>query len=335
MIFVLALLVASAAGFSAGQEPVAENMHPLQGCPPRSAYSGRLICGWYHRVWSIFGCRSDGALSSILSNRCALPVTTVAPQSCGVKGSSSPSGKIVGGQETDPYEYPWQMLLSIEEDGQTYTCGGSLLSSTYVVTAAHCVESYTGLPVTVTIEMKQHDRTTPVLPAFTVFASEIIIHENYDTVTVDNDIALLKLHEPVSFDDKLSPVCLPPASNAPNYRGATSTVTGWGVLSEVGNSLTDKLQEVEVEVLSNKVCKDKYLGVLTISDNMLCAGDTKNGGEDACYGDSGGPLVVEDDDGNYVLVGIVSNGQGCARAKYPGVYTRVGNYVNWLNANMI
>ena len=134
----------------------------------------------------------------------------------------------------------------------------------------------------------------------------------------------------------IRPLCLPVDANK-DYAGATATVTGWGTLEFFGSS-PEKLQEVNVTVLSNSDCRTSTAyDAEDILDNMLCAGDTQAGGKDSCQGDSGGPLITTEGSGtvsgeNYEVIGVVSFGIGCGLAFAPGVYAR---YVISLNHDAI
>ncbi|ROT77357.1 putative trypsin-1-like [Penaeus vannamei] len=119
---------------------------------------------------------------------------------------------------------------------------------------------------------------------------------------------------------------MPPPN--PTYAGKTATATGWGTTSSGGSS-SDTLREVDVTVLSNTACQSGSYGS-AIKDTMLCAGST---GKDSCQGDSGGPLVFKDGGGNYDQIGVVSWGYGCGARGYPGVYTRVNSYLDWIRTN--
>lgn len=121
--------------------------------------------------------------------------------------------------------------------------------------------------------------------------------------------------------------------SAKNYVGTNGLVTGWGTLKEDGKP-SCILQEVEVPVISNEVCSTEtnYTSSM-ITDNMMCAGYLGVGNKDSCQGDSGGPMVAERPDKRYELIGVVSWGNGCARPYYPGVYTRVTKYLDWIKEN--
>jgi hypothetical protein len=155
---------------------------------------------------------------------------------------------------------------------------------------------------------------------------KIIMHAQYNSETNDNDIALLKLKTAATSEavTRITPKLMQGLKE-----GTALTVMGWGNLSTTGEQFPDKLNQVQVPLVSNASCKTSYSN---LTENMLCAGYTQ-GGKDSCQGDSGGPLVYQLD-GKWHQVGVVSFGQGCAEANYPGVYTRVENYADWITAQM-
>ncbi|ROT72258.1 CUB-serine protease [Penaeus vannamei] len=155
--------------------------------------------------------------------------------------------------------------------------------------------------------------------------AEIKVHPGYDSNTLDNDIALLKLADPIEFpdDNRIAPVCLPTAGEM--YADVDATITGWGAQQQ-GGSTSAVLFEVTVPTMTNAVCDTKYSGQITA--NMICAG-IPEGGKDSCQGDSGGPMIVEEN-GKWKLVGVVSWGYGCAQPNKPGVYARVTRYLDWI-----
>ncbi|XP_042559758.1 testisin-like, partial [Clupea harengus] len=232
--------------------------------------------------------------------------------------------RIVGGQNAPAGSWPWQ--ASIHFFG-SHLCGGSLINTDWVLSAAHCFPSVGAGDLEVYLGRQNQEGSNPNEVRTTV--SRIISHPSYDRFTKDNDIALLQLSAPVTFTNFIRPVCLA-ASESVFINGPVSWVTGWGNIRE-GESLPSPgtLQEVEVRVIVNTQCNSLY-GVGTITDNMICAG-VLAGGKDSCQGDSGGPLVSKQDS-VWVQSGIVSFGRGCARPNFPGVYTRVSRYQSWINS---
>lgn len=145
-----------------------------------------------------------------------------------------------------------------------------------------------------------------------------------------NDIGLIELKSDVEYDDLISPICLPTEYDLKrDMSGYMATVLGWGTLSYGGQG-SKLLQQVAMPIWNNKDCDDRYLQ--HIGKTFVCAGFL-TGGKDACQGDSGGPLMVGDKSGRWTLHGVVSFGKTCAQAGYPGVYTRVTEYLDWIRDN--
>ncbi len=252
----------------------------------------------------------------------------------------SPSAPlIVGGTEAIPGAWPWQVALV--EGGATdfypdvQFCSGSLIDEEWVLTAAHCATTEYGDPLSpseVDVIAGIHNLNTPEQGYQQLAVAEVIVHENYDDWTVDNDIALLRLASPATLEvtqgltvGLISLV----GDDVGSLAGITATVTGWGTRSEPSLDYPETLHQVQVPIITNSQCESWYDGWVTA--NMLCAGFAE-GGKDACYGDSGGPLMVPDDPDyqGWKLAGIVSWGIGCAKPEQPGVYTRVSQYIDWI-----
>ncbi|RWS10609.1 ABC transporter-like protein 12 [Dinothrombium tinctorium] len=164
-----------------------------------------------------------------------------------------------------------------------------------------------------------------------IFFDRVIVHSNY-TVGPEreliNDIALLHVNKPIDFSSQwINSICLPKRGET-SYKAAD--VTGWGQTEEHGFS-TNILQTAVVYPFREIECVRRYKKKYHRKE-MLCAG-LRRGGRDACRGDSGGPLTQSKGSSNY-LIGIVSFGVGCARKDFPGMYTRVSNYVDWINKHI-
>uniref|UniRef100_A0A8B9H1Y5 Zmp:0000001114 n=1 Tax=Astyanax mexicanus TaxID=7994 RepID=A0A8B9H1Y5_ASTMX len=223
--------------------------------------------------------------------------------------------RIVGGQNADVGEWPWQVSLHYSTNG--HTCGASIISNRWLLSAAHCFAS---LDPSGMQDQERDDSNVQVREVQT-----IITHQDYNQLTQDNDIALLELKEPLVFSNTVHPVCLPANSHV-FPAGMPCWVTGWGALREGGRA-SRVLQKAEVKIINDTVCDDVTEGQVT--SRMLCSGFLA-GGVDACQGDSGGPLVCLSEANIWFQCGIVSWGEGCARRNKPGVYTRLTKFRYWI-----
>jgi len=261
------------------------------------------------------------------------PVVTSPPGECKC-GLANRATRIVGGTITEVSEYPWQAGL-VSKGGSTPFCGGSVIGDRWILTAAHCTTSSAS---SMQVLLGEHDtKSSSETKVVRKNVKRIIDHPSYNSNSLDYDFALLELDSAVDFasNSHIRPACLPTGSDS--YAGLKAIVTGWGTTSSGGN-LSSKLREVTVDVLTNKQCKASSYGNSDITSRMLCAA-VNGGGKDACQGDSGGPLVSSGTgDGvtpgnNYELIGVVSWGNGCALANYPGVYSRVTEAITWIESN--
>lgn len=247
---------------------------------------------------------------------------------------------IAGGQESAEHEWPWMTAIFRrfpDSRPKTFVCGGSLINTKYVLTAAHCfVNNYVILPASsFVVRLGSHFLDSG--EEYTV--SNLVIHDNHSSSDYFNDIALVRLASEVYITDKIAPICLPyPEMIQDDFVGRLATVAGWGD-TVFRSSGTRILQHVTVPVVSGDDCLAAYSRVSGLaflargSDHIICAG-LKEGGKDACLGDSGGPLMIRMPDDRWIIIGIVSLGFKCAEPGYPGVYTRVTHYISWINTNM-
>ncbi|XP_041799365.1 trypsin-2-like isoform X2 [Chelmon rostratus] len=218
--------------------------------------------------------------------------------------------KIVGGYECGRHSQPHQVSLNIGY----HFCGGSLVNADWVVSAGHCYQSR------IEVRLGEHNIGINDNTEQYITSSRVIRHPNYNGYYIDNDIMLIKLSRPATLNQYVQPVALP-TSCAP--AGTMCTVSGWG---NTMSSSDDKLQCLQVPILSQRDCDNSYPGMIT--DAMFCAGYLE-GGKDSCQGDSGGPVVC-----NGELQGVVSWGYGCAERNHPGVYAKVCIFTDWLQSTM-
>lgn len=260
------------------------------------------------------------------------------------------SQRIVGGERTELDEFPWMTLIEyLKPNGKSTACGGVLISRRYVLTAAHCVKGK-DLPSTWRLQsVRLGEYNTDTDPdclqddensficaddPVSVGVEEQIAHENYRPTSRDQryDIALLRLSRDVTFTSYIKPICLPPTASF----GQKLYVAGWGKTENSSNSNV-KLK-LALPPAEKGYCQMTYGNAgVTLGYGQICAGGQK--GKDSCRGDSGGPLMNvergEDGTGRWTAVGVVSFGPSpCGMPGWPGVYTRVIDFVPWILSKM-
>ncbi|NWH28426.1 FAXD protein, partial [Grus americana] len=233
--------------------------------------------------------------------------------------STHNDSRITGGTLCHRGHCPWQVILFFHKD--VGFCGGSLISSRWVVTAAHCLDLVRPHHVTVgeyNLELKEQK----------IDVERSWTHPHYDSNNYNSDIALLYLSSDVIFNEYVIPICLPSPTLATllSEEGRVGMVSGWGATHDRGSTLRF-LMKVRLPIVNMETCQRSTDRLIT--DNMLCAGYTTEAA-DACKGDSGGPFTVPYHN-TWFLLGIVSWGEGCAEKGKYSVYTRVSNYIPWIN----
>ncbi|XP_013920479.1 PREDICTED: granzyme A-like [Thamnophis sirtalis] len=227
-----------------------------------------------------------------------------------------PCAQIIGGKESVPHSRPFMAKI---KDSKGCLCGGTLIKSNWVLTAAHC-EITNDTKVILGIH-SERDKAKQVFKV-----KKNISHPCYDNVTKENDIMLLQLNKQAQLNKNVTIVKLPQKYGDLKPR-TQCLVAGWGFTES--RKLSDVLREVNVTVIARTICNDKkhYNSDPIVTKNMVCAGDER-GGNDACDGDSGGPLMCKGEQR-----GIVSFGIRCGCECYPGVYTLLTKeYSRWIKS---
>ncbi|XP_075412725.1 tissue-type plasminogen activator [Tenrec ecaudatus] len=262
---------------------------------------------------------------------------------CGLRQNKQAQFRIKGGLYTDITAHPWQAAIFTKNrrgQGESFLCGGILINSCRVLSAAHCFQDRFP-PQNLKVVLGRTYQLIPGKKEQTFQVEKYIIHKEFDFDTYNNDIALLKLKSDsaqcAQESDSVRPVCLPEAGlQLPDW--TECELSGYGKHEATSPSLSERLKEAHVRLYPPSRCTPQSLFNRTVTSNMLCAGDTRSGGDevnlhDACGGDSGGPLVCVKDK-RMTLVGIISWGIGCGQKDVPGVYTKVTNYLDWIRDNM-
>ena len=241
-----------------------------------------------------------------------------------------PGADIIGGGPASPGEYPFVAAILDERSGGTdYTkqfCGGSLIHAEWVLTAAHCVEGADPDDLAVAVGRRLLNSNEGQRRD----VAQVVVHDDFgDPTGLAHDAALLRLASPVTG---ITPIRLAASTQQDDLlyeqAGKMLTVIGWGTISTKKASYPNDLREVDVPVVDDGTCRGAY-GTSLHAPTMVCAGAPNI---DSCYGDSGGPLF---DYVSKTQVGIVSWGNGCAKRRFPGVYSEVnsGGIRSWITAN--
>ncbi|XP_015174244.1 PREDICTED: venom protease-like [Polistes dominula] len=259
------------------------------------------------------------------------------PPVCGK--SSKDNDRIVNGVPSTLGAWPWITALGYRSkrnpNKPVYLCGGTLISSRHIVTAAHCVYNRRDLYMVRLGDLdleSDNDGADPI----DVLIEDKIIHPQYDPSSHVNDIAILRLAEEIPFSRNIHPICLPisePLLHS-NFYNTFPFIAGWGAIYFNGPA-SSKLLESQVPVVRQEKCKNAFKSFTNavIDDRIICAGYAQ-GGKDACQGDSGGPLMSPVNK-NYYLIGVVSYGYKCAEPGYPGVYSKVSSFMSFIINNLI
>ncbi|XP_034517252.1 mannan-binding lectin serine protease 1 isoform X2 [Ailuropoda melanoleuca] len=286
-----------------------------------------------HNITGIYTCSAQGVwMNEVLgrSQPTCLPV-------CGVpKFSRKLMARIFNGHPAQKGTTPWIAMLSYPNE-QPF-CGGSLLGSSWIVTAAHCLHQsldpdYPALhdsdllrPSDFKIIMGKHWRRRSDGNEQHLRVKRVFLHPLYDPNTFENDVALVELLESAVLSDFVMPICLP---QGPPQEGDVVVVSGWG--KQFLQRFPETLMEIEIPIVDHRTCQEAYAPLKRkVTRDMICAGE-KEGGKDACAGDSGGPMVTLDKErGHWYLVGTVSWGEDCGKKDRYGVYSYIYHNKDWI-----
>lgn len=269
--------------------------------------------------------------SKVVTTACGLPGPSRLDLRLNSVASRARSGRVMGGFESEPGYWCWQAALM--NDKNEYLCGGALIGTKWVLTAAHCVTQHLRSESQLYVRLGQSNLNTTSMAerraARNVMVKTSYVHHNHNGITLDNDIALLRLNESIDLSEpNICTICLPERKKQLEP-GRRCTVTGYGYETEQGPAAL-RVRQTDLPLVADQECQTKLGTTLqkpfVLPASSFCAGGEP--GQDACHGDGGSPLSCLVD-GYYVLEGLVSWGYGCG--KMSGLFAKVSNFVGWIN----
>ncbi|XP_075984541.1 trypsin, alkaline C-like [Anticarsia gemmatalis] len=246
-------------------------------------------------------------------------------------GSAEAVFRIVGGQPTVIDRYPSIVQLDSQNPMSgvwSQSCAANILNVRYVLTAAHCVDGPLYTPARRRIRVGSTFRNRG---GRLINIQRAINHPTWRSLGYDGDISVVSLRQDIAYSNFARPGVI--INQGATLRDGLPVVhAGWGAIFQNGPGSAE-LRDVTIYTVNTALCRQRYASLPIpgiVTDNMICAGLLDVGGADACQGDSGGPLYWRDQSLGDVIVGVVSWGEGCANATYPGISTAVSSYTNWI-----
>ncbi|CAH1955572.1 unnamed protein product [Acanthoscelides obtectus] len=341
-------------------EPLLQLLKKKSNDPEARSYLQKSVCG-YNRDNTPRVCCSEATSKSLddegggssnkpkdkqaptddTNSNSAEPLAgLLSPPDCGFSNHSA--SRVVGGVPAKLGQFPWMVVLGYRNprnpNRPKWLCGGTMITDVHILTAAHCVYRRNDLYLARLGELDLYDDNDGATPEDIPIAQKKI-HEDYNTVQFTNDIAILTI-ERKTRNPKVWPICLPHAEplRSQSFEKLRPFVAGWGAINFRGPQ-SSILQVAEIPVVPTEKCKNAFAVQpnILIDERTLCAGWT-TGEKDACQGDSGGPLmhgrIEEEDIQRYYQIGVVSFGFKCAEPNFPGAYTRVTYFIDWIQRNI-
>lgn len=242
-------------------------------------------------------------------------------------GTRSEAVKITGGTSALITDFPWQVFVEAHIATGTLQCGGSIIAPNWILTAAHCTRDDSGNTIPASLVSVKAGANNPfsTTDGTTYQAIDVIPNADYNDNTLENDIALIRLRDPVNLPNArpVKMINSQDVTAGATDPGVMSWVTGWGVTHVNPNVFPTSLQKVQLPIISISQASTVWK---SIPPTDIMAGYL-NGNRDACSGDSGGPMVVLVLD-EFKLAGIVS--WGSSNCNTYGAYTRVSLFADWI-----
>ncbi|XP_055910849.1 uncharacterized protein LOC129945214 [Eupeodes corollae] len=252
------------------------------------------------------------------------------PSGASIDGSSSDAimERIFGGTMAKPNAFPYQAGMMLQRAQGLYWCGGSLISDEYILTAAHCVDAVRRALIFLGAhEIRNRDEDGQ--KRIEVTKRNFLIHPEWNARRLRNDIALVKLPEPITFTERIQPIALPRRSyEYKDFSEKLAIASGWGRYAPGVHAISNTLRYVRLRIIDVETCSRSF--PFTYQSTNICTSGMN--GKSTCHGDSGGPLVVRKKSSKKrILIGLTSFGSvfGCDKG-YPAAYTKIVSYLDWI-----
>ncbi|XP_055536991.1 brachyurin-like [Wyeomyia smithii] len=240
-----------------------------------------------------------------------------------------PNQRITNGREAAPGQFPYQVALLSQYAESTALCGGSILTSNYVLTAAHCVQDALGGTAILGAHNRMANEDSQQRIGFGM--SGITLHSEYSPTNLRNDIAVVQLNNPIEFNERVQPVILPTATDNRTFSGMTGTVSGFGVTSDGSQTASNVVRFTANPIITHATCLETWgSNSSVIQEQNMCLSGA--GGRSTCSGDSGSPLTVVSDTTLQVGIASFTSPLGCTIG-LPSVFARISFFREWILGN--
>jgi len=271
-------------------------------------------------------------------------VSCSAGEECGI--SKAASFYMIRGDNATRLEFPWMVSLQRWDENRTefvHSCGGSIIDSNWIVTAAHCVHWQIVGAAKMRVVLGEHilsvNEGTEIVQD--VAFKDIAVMPLFDLTNLSHDLALIQLAKPLNFSGEhsyLAPICIPDQTNFTSFEGLQCWTSGWGITRANGDNhdISDVLQKMALNIPTHQKCVLDWVrgglsdGAVRLTRAMICGTSPKGEGHGICKGDSGGPLQCMVD-GRYTLAGTTSFIKYCGAASHPMVYARISEMRDWID----
>ncbi|XP_017469719.1 PREDICTED: brachyurin-like [Rhagoletis zephyria] len=233
--------------------------------------------------------------------------------------------RIISGTPASSGQFPWQVILKLDPQDDLL-CGGSIISTIWVLTAAHCTYGQSSMFLMFGTVLFNNPN------ALNMTATQLYVHPNYNDATLNNDVSLIQLPTALTFSKTIQPIQLVPSSYANfNFIGQIAMIAGFGLTDDENLDFSNNLLYAQVEIINNNNCESVF-GANVVISSTLCAQGENGTDMSICSGDSGGPLITTDRTGTWMQIGINSFvAEDMCTEGYPSGYARLTSFLGYIS----